>query len=83
MENGQESGRPYAVWERSTRRSAWGFALVSAAGIALLAVALRPPEAPWWTKVPFPAATAWVVYRAMTRRIRRRRACLAWPFAPE
>ena len=83
MENGQESERPYAVWERSTRRSAWGFALVSAAGIALLAIALRPPEAPWWMMVPFPAVGAWAVYQVMTGRIRRRRACLARPFPPE
>ena len=73
MESGKETERPYAVWERSTRRGAWGGALVSAAGIALLAIALRPPETPWWMMLPFPAAGAWAVYQTMTGRIRRRR----------
>jgi Mlc titration factor MtfA (ptsG expression regulator) len=83
METGKESERPYAAWERSTRRSAWGFALVSAAGLALLAFALRPAEAPWWVMMLFPAAGSWAVHQAMTAKIRRRRACLARPFPPE
>ncbi len=83
MKGGQEAEGQYTVWERSTRRSAWSFAFVTVAGVALLAVALRPPEAPWWMMMPLPVAGAWGVYQAMTGKIRRRRACLARPFPPE
>jgi len=83
MKNEREADGLYTVWERSTRRSAWGFAIAAAAGIALLAAALRPPEVPWLAIVPLAFAGAWGVYRAMSARIRRRRACLARPFPPE
>jgi len=83
MKNGREAKGLYTVWERSTRRSAWGLACVSAVGIAIPAIALRPAGTPWWMMLVLPAAGAYAVYQAMTARIRRRRACLARPFPPE
>ena len=84
MENGKETDRPYAAWERSTRRSAWAGALVAAVGIGLLAFALRSAAAPLgFLILLFPAGGAWAVYQVMTVKIRRRRACLSRPFPAE
>ena len=71
------------AWERSVRRTAIAFAILTAIMVVGVTVALVRRGVPAWVSLPLSALFACLVYTGMTRRIRRRRKILAEPFPAE
>ena len=71
------------AWERSIRRTAIAFAILTAIMVVGVTVALVRRGVPAWVSLPLSALFACLVYTGMTRRIRRRRKILAEPFPAE
>ena len=71
------------AWERSVRRTAIAFAILTAPLLVGVTIALVRRGVPAWMSLPLSALLAVLVYTWMTRRIRRRREILAQPFPAE
>jgi Mlc titration factor MtfA (ptsG expression regulator) len=69
-------------WERRVIRTSLAFALLTLAGLCLVAVALRTDGKPLWLTLPFAAVLSFGLYDLLTRKLRRRRRILAQPFPP-
>jgi len=71
------------AWERSVTRTALALAIGTAILLAGFGWALARRGVPLWLSLPLAGVAAALVHRAMTARIRRRRAILAQPFPAE
>jgi len=71
------------AWERSVTRDAIAMAALMSIGLAGLGFALARRGIPVWLSLPMAALFAGLVYRCMTRAVRRRRELLAAPFPAE
>jgi len=71
------------AWERSVVRTAAAVAILAAIVFVGLAFGLASRGTPSWISLPVSVPLAYLVYRGMTRRVRRRREILAQPFPSE
>ncbi len=81
--NPQKRRQLSTAWERSVFRAATAFAILTAIVLGGFALAVARRGIPAWVSLPLSALLAFLVYTAMTRKIRRRRRILAQPFPAE
>ena len=81
--NTRERRQLSTAWERSVARTATACAILTAIVLVGFAFALARRGIPAWVSLPLSALLAFLVYAAMTRKIRRRREILAQPFPAE
>lgn len=78
-----ERQRLSTAWERSVVRSAITGTILTAIVLVGIALALARRGVPAWLSLPPAGLLVYLVYRGLTRRIRRRRRILAQPFPAE